>query len=208
MGCFYGTPLEMDSTTMDDSPIQPTRQEVISLFDSFVAAVLLPDGCIGATLASLCDALGLTQNSQSRRIRLDEVLSGELVYIAIETNQGIQTRAVLTAWTIPLWLTGIHVTRLAESKRAAILAFKREAADTLYRHFSQTRLISPAVAATKPAATPDYAPRDEWRAFYAAMAQWLDWQVRRSWRHILMKAMRRQVLSVVYDYSRPPAAKR
>jgi hypothetical protein len=161
---------------MDDSPVQPTRQEVVPLFDSFVVAVSLPDGRIGATLTSLCDALGLTQPSQSRRIRADEVLSHELVSVGIQTSNGVQTLAVLTAWAIPLWLTGIHVTRLAEPKRAAILAFKREAADTLYRHFSQPRLTTPAVPATKPVAPSDDAPRDEWRAFYAAMVQWLDWQ--------------------------------
>ncbi len=64
---------------MDDSPVQPTRQEVISLFDSFIVAVSLPDGRIAATLGSLCDALGLAQNSQSRRIRLDDVLADELL---------------------------------------------------------------------------------------------------------------------------------
>ena len=41
-----------------------------TLFDHFIVAVSLPDGRICATLASLCDALGLAQNSQARRIRM------------------------------------------------------------------------------------------------------------------------------------------
>jgi hypothetical protein len=82
---------------MDDSPVQPTRQEVISLFDSFIVAVSLPDGRIGATLGSLCDALGLVQNSQSRRIRLDDALADELLSVAIQTNNGAQIASVLTA---------------------------------------------------------------------------------------------------------------
>jgi hypothetical protein len=41
-------------------PIMPTRQEVVSLFGTGIVAVLLPDGNVGATLMSLCEALGLT----------------------------------------------------------------------------------------------------------------------------------------------------
>ena len=44
--------------------ITPTRQEVVPLFDHFIVAVSLPDGRIAATLASLCDALGLTQSAR------------------------------------------------------------------------------------------------------------------------------------------------
>ena len=166
---------------MGDSPVQPTRQEVISLFDSYIVAVLLPDGRIGATLASLCDALNLVQNSQSRRIRLDEVLRDELIYTAIETNQGLQTMAVLTAWAIPLWLTGVHTTRLAESKRAAILAFKKQAANVLYEHFSHLTIPSPVtLVPSEPIEKPNYpsttAGPDERRKYHLDMVAWLDWQ--------------------------------
>lgn len=166
---------------MDNSPIQPTRQEVIPLFDSFIVAVSLPDGRIGATLASLCDALGLTQPSQSRRIRTDEVLTDELVSVAIQTNNGTQTLGVLTAWAIPLWLTGIHTTRLAESKRAAILAFKKQAANVLYEHFSRFTLPSPVtLVPSEPIEKPSYpgttAGPDERRKYHLDMVAWLDWQ--------------------------------
>ncbi len=168
---------------MEDSPVQPARQEVISLFDTFVVAVSLPDGCIGATLASLCDALGLTQPSQSRRIRLDDVIADELVSVAIQTNNGTQIASVLTAWAIPLWLTGVHVTRLAESKRAAILAFKRQAAKVLYEHFSQLTLPPPpptTLVPSEPIEKPNYpddsAGLDERRKYHRDMVTWLDWQ--------------------------------
>ena len=166
---------------MDDSPVQPTRQEVISLFDSYIVAVSLPDGRIGATLGSLCDALGLAQNSQSRRIRLDEVLADELVSVAIQTNNGTQVASVLTAWAIPLWLTGVHITRLAESKRAAIQAFKKQAANVLYEHFSHLKLPPPAMLVpSEPIEKPTYpdesAGWDERRKYHRDMVTWLDWQ--------------------------------
>lgn len=167
---------------MDDSPVQPTRQEVISLFDSFIVAVSLPDGRVGATLASLCDALGLTQPSQSRRIRTDEVLADELVSVAIHTNNGTQVASVLTAWAIPLWLTGVHITRLAESKRAAIRAFKKQAANVLYEHFSHLKLppppamLVPSEPIEKPTYPDESAGWDERRKYHRDMVTWLDWQ--------------------------------
>jgi antirepressor protein len=145
-------------------------------------AVSLPDGRIGATLGSLCDALGLAQNSQSRRIRLDEVLADELVSVAIQTNNGTQVASVLTAWAIPLWLTGVHITRLAESKRAAILAFKKQAANALYEHFSQLKLLPPPATLVpsepieKPGYPDDSASFDERRKYHRDMITWLEWQ--------------------------------
>src|SRR6476469_4716657 len=95
-------------------PILPTRQEVVSLLGTGIVAVLLPDGRVGATLMSLCEALGLTFPSQSRRIRADDVLASALLSVTIETAGGPQTMGVLTAWAIPLWLTGIQISRVAE----------------------------------------------------------------------------------------------
>ncbi len=182
MGFLYGTPFANMEIAMDDSPVQPTRQEVISLFDSFIVAVSLPDGRVGATLASLCDALGLTQPSQSRRIRTDEVLADELVSVAIHTNNGTQVASVLTAWAIPLWLTGVHITRLAESKRAAIRAFKKQAANVLYEHVSHLKLppppamLVPSEPIEKPTYPDESAGWDERRKYHRDMVTWLDWQ--------------------------------
>jgi hypothetical protein len=172
-----------DTQAQEMQAITPTRQEVVPLFDRFIVAVSLPDGRIAATLASLCDALGLTQPSQSRRIRADEVLADELVSVAIETRSGVQTMGALTAWAIPLWLTGVHVTRLAESKRAAILAFKKQAANVLYEHFSQLTLPPPpptTLVPSEPIEKPSYpdesAGLDERRKYHRDMVTWLDWQ--------------------------------
>ena len=171
-----------DQTATTGASITPTRQDIVTLFDAPIVAVLLPDGRIGATLASLCDALGLTQNSQARRIRMDDVLASELLPVLIDTTKGAQSLGVLTAWAIPLWLTGLHTSRIAEEKRAAILVYKREAANVLYRHFSQAPQIAPpttlvpAEPIEKPMAPGDDATLDAWRGYHQAMIAWLDWQ--------------------------------
>jgi hypothetical protein len=109
----------------NDSVITPVRQESVTLLRAEVVAVQLPDGRIGAVLASLCEAHGLHTASQTRRIRLDDVLAGELVSVAITTTSGVQTMGVLTAWAIPLRLTPAVLAamrqgsaRLAQENRA------------------------------------------------------------------------------------------
>lgn len=99
------------------APLLPTRQELVPFYDGFIVAALLPDGRIAATLASLCERLGLAPNRQVRRIRADDLLADEFLPATIETSGGPQTMGVLTAWAIPLWLTGVQVSRVAEEKR-------------------------------------------------------------------------------------------
>lgn len=160
----------------------PTRQEVVALFDRVIVAVSLPDGRIAATLTSLCESLGLTQPSQSRRIRLDEVLRDELVEAVIQTGGGTQVMVVLTAWAIPLWLTGIQVRKVAEEKRPAILAFKKQAANAPYEHFSQLKLppppatLVPSEPIEKPRYPDDSASLDERQKYHRDMITWLEWQ--------------------------------
>lgn len=161
--------------------IAPTRQEVVPLFDRFIVAVSLPDGRIAATLTSLCESLGLAPNRQARRIRDDDVLCDELVEALIQTSGGAQTMGVLTAWAIPLWLTGIQTNRVAEEKRPAILAFKKQAANALYEHFSRLTLpppvtLVPSEPIEKPTYPDDSAGLDERRKYHRDMVAWLDWQ--------------------------------
>jgi hypothetical protein len=77
-------------------------------------------------------------------------------------------------------LQGVRLGHVAEEKRAAILAFKREAADVLYRHFSQPRQQLTPLVPSEPIAQPTTpaidAPRDIWRAYHRDMLTWLDWQ--------------------------------
>ena len=75
----------------NNSLTTPIRQESVTLLDAEVIAVRLPDGRIGETLASLCEALGLRPASRARRIRLDKVLTGELLDVQITTTSGAQT---------------------------------------------------------------------------------------------------------------------
>jgi hypothetical protein len=80
-----------------------------------------------------------------------------------------------------LWLSGVHTSRLAESKRPAILAFKKQAANVLYEHFSHLTLPPPVMLVpSEPIEKPSYpdesAGLDERRKYHRDMVAWLDWQ--------------------------------
>jgi len=125
----------------------PTEQATVMFYDREIVAVRSPDGRIAAVLASMCDALQLLTRGQARRIRADPIIADHLLPARVETAGGPQTMDVLVAWAIPKWLTGIRLGMVAPEKRPAIEAFQREAADVLYRHFSQARATLPALPA-------------------------------------------------------------
>lgn len=163
--------------------IIPVEQINVPFYGYEIVAVRLPDGRIGAVFNNLCDAIRLERKSQTDRVREDDVLGEQLVLAQVMTSGGPQAMNVLTAWAIPTWLQGIQIKRVAAEKREAILAFKREAADVLYRHFSQQHPALPAPAAIVPPQSlpqpekpaPD-AMRTTWIEYYQQMAAWLQWQ--------------------------------
>jgi hypothetical protein len=166
-----------------EQAIIPVEQDTVPFYDRQIIAARLPDGRIAASLRNMCDALQLDRPSQMRRIRDDDILVDQLIPVRVETDGGTQTVEMLTAWAIPTWLTGIQLSRVAPEKRDAIKAYKREAADALYRHFSQRRAelaappnLVPAEPITKPERpSPDASP-DAWATYHEQMAAWYRWQ--------------------------------
>jgi hypothetical protein len=161
----------------------PVEQAYVTIFGRQVRAIRLPDGRIAAVLTDLCHALNLDRPPQVRRIREDDMLAEQLLFAQVDTPEGLQPMDVLAAWAIPTWLQGVQVSRLATEKRPAILAFKREAADVLYRHFAQRQptvvapsTLVPVESITRPAAPAAGAPPAEWITFHKQMVTWLEWQ--------------------------------
>lgn len=161
----------------------PAEQASITFYGQTIRSVRLADGRIAAVFSDLCDALALDRASQARRVRSDEVLADQLLFAQVATDMGTQPMDVLTAWAIPTWLTGIQLSRLAPAKRPAILAFKREAADVLYRHFSHApaaistpSTLVPAEPIQKPTRPAEGSDALTMAQYYRDMAGWLEWQ--------------------------------
>jgi hypothetical protein len=167
----------------EQSALVPVEQQVVSLFGREIIAVRLPDGRIAAVVNSMCEALGLARTGQHERIREDEILAEQLLPVRIDTAGGPQVTNALTAWAIPSWLHGVRVSRVAPEKREAIMAFRREAADVLYRHFAQRQptlpppsQLVPAEPVQEPVRPGTDATLDDWQAWRQAMRAWMDWQ--------------------------------
>jgi len=164
--------------------IIPVEQDTVMLFGLPIIAARLPDGRIAEVLDSLCAALSLQTHSQARRIRADDMIGDQLLPARIVTDGGAQEMSVLTAWALPTWLHGIRAKMAAEEKRPAILAFKREAADVLYRHFAQPRLkaietpapLVPAEPIVKPERPTDDAAAITWAEYHRQMSVWYEWR--------------------------------
>jgi hypothetical protein len=168
-----------------DSLIRPTEHDRITFYGHTLIAVKLPDERIAAVFNDLCDAMGLANSPQLRRVRGDDTLAEQLVTILLDLDgAGERPVNVLTAWAIPTWLTGIQASRVAPEKREAIRAFKREAADALYRHFSQPQPVAlqpptslvPSEPIEKPMAPPQDASPDIWIHYHQQMIAFLEWQ--------------------------------
>ncbi len=172
-----------DAVNAQRDVLVSVEQALVPFYDRDIIAVQLSDSRIAAVLSSLCEALQLATVGQARRIRADDVLREHLLLAQVQTEGGPQAMDVLTAWAIPTWLQGIKLGKVAPEKRPAILAFKREAADALYRHFARwtpalptpTRLV-PAEPIAQPEAPVHDASREAWIRYHEAMAAWLHWQ--------------------------------
>jgi hypothetical protein len=102
-----------------------------------IVAVRLPDGRIGATLQSLCEALQLDRTGQLQRILRSKMLKRQLLLVPVMTEGGWQQMDVLVSWAIPIWLGGINLTRLSPEKEALVLAFQEQIVDVLDRSFAE-----------------------------------------------------------------------
>ena len=138
----------------DIAPLTPAI--VISCKQS-IMSTRLPDKRVIATMQSLCDALQIARASQVRRIRSHRLLSKQLLLVPIATKGGWQQMETLVSWAIPIWLSNIHLTRLAPEKQELVLAFQETIVDDLHRYFAE--LDAGEVAGQSP--EPDEAP-GEW----------------------------------------------
>jgi hypothetical protein len=136
--------------------IAPLTPAIVISSQQSIMTTRLPDKRIIATMQSLCDALQIARASQVRRIRSHRLLSKQLLLVPIATNSGWQQMDVLVSWAIPIWLSNIHLTRLAPEKQQLVLAFQETIVDDLHRYFAE---LDAREAAGQPS-EPEIAPGD------------------------------------------------
>ena len=131
------------------SKLQITEQKTVLFYDDELTAVRADDGHIYVSVRQMCNALGVTRQSQVKRIRGHAVLSkglkgGAVLAPPSETGRGggLQQANLLRVDLVPLWLSGIRVNAVDEAVQEKLTRFQEEAASVLWEAFQSGRLTT------------------------------------------------------------------
>lgn len=171
----------------DDQGLVPVEQQTLMFNGKPIMVMRLPNGQAGVVIRFLCENLGLDTSGQTRRIQRTEIIADDLVYAQVETEGGLQRMATLVLRGLAYWLATIDTRRMDKDdpRRAAILAYQREAVDVLYAWASTPRTIAaaaptdlvPAEPITRPERPAPDAPLADWHDYHVRMAALLEWQM-------------------------------
>jgi len=121
-----------------ESPVfRPERERKLAFRDKEISTADLKDGKGYVSVRSLCEAFGLDQRAQRKRLmRQQSYFESYTVTILMETAGGLQPTLCLTASAVPLFLTGVELERVQdEETRQLLVAFLDEAHTVLAEHF-------------------------------------------------------------------------
>lgn len=94
------------------------------------------DGRVIVAVKPIVERLGVDWEAQRQRIKRDEVLEQATCVIQVETPAGPRESVGLPLELLPGFLFGISAERVSDpAARAAIVAYKRECHEVLFRHF-------------------------------------------------------------------------
>ena len=113
----------------------------VPFYGDDLVAVQQPDGTIFVVFARVCDALGLRPWSQARRIQAHAVLQKGLTSLSVQTDGGPQMMQCLRLDLVPLWLSGVHASRVKEAMQPKLVRYQAEAAEVLWQAFKPQILI-------------------------------------------------------------------
>jgi hypothetical protein len=75
--------------------------------------VRLSNDNVGAPLRDFCEMLGLHYSTQVQKVQRHPAIYDKLVLVLLKTSGGPQEANVIIAEAIPIWLTSMHISRVA-----------------------------------------------------------------------------------------------
>ena len=121
-----------------ESPVfQPVKERSLDFHSRQIATADLKDGKGYVSVRSLCEAFGLDQRSQRKRLmRQQGYFEPFTATIQLTTPGGPQPTLCLMASAVPLFLTGVEMERVKDKDTRELLkAFLDEAHTVLAEHF-------------------------------------------------------------------------
>jgi hypothetical protein len=128
-----------------------------------IDAVHFPDGRIGATLRSLCRILSIDSRSQLARVKRHPKLSEALTSASIQFGSSSIRMDILLHWAIPIWATGLSISRLPVAKQPLALLLQSDAVDLIEQAFAQPENDT----ASQPPLTQSPVPQSVWQEGHA-----------------------------------------
>ena len=108
------------------------EQKAVIFYDDELTAVRAEDGQIYVALRQMCEALGLDDRSQRRRIQSHTILSkGYQRGVILTPHRGQQQAGMLRVDLVPLWLSSLSTNSVKEEIRAKLEKYQEEAAKVL-----------------------------------------------------------------------------
>ena len=129
--------------------VEPLQQRIVPFYGDEVVAVQHVDSTVYVLFAKLCENLGLTRSSQVRRVQRHAVLSKGLMLLSIQTESGVQEIQCLRLDLLPLWLSGVHASRVKAELQTKLVRYQEEAAVVLWQAFR------PQIVVEETASVPD-----------------------------------------------------
>ncbi len=117
------------------------HQRIVPFHGDELIAVQRSDGTIFVHFGRLCDNLGLARSPQVRRVQRHEVLNTGLVTLPVETEGGAQSVQCLRIDLLPLWMAGLHASRVKADLRDKLVHYQQEAAIVLWQAFKPQILV-------------------------------------------------------------------
>lgn len=125
-----------------NNELTPIEQREVEFYGDALIAVRADDGQIYVSVRHLAEALGMSRQSQVRRIDRQPILADGHFKGAMMTPKGNRPANYLRVDLVPLFLTGIDTGRVNEEIRPKLERFQREAAKVLWEAFQEGRLTA------------------------------------------------------------------
>jgi len=124
-------------TDFEPAVFRPDRERKLDFRGKQILTADLRDGRGYVSVRSLCDAFGLDQRAQRRRLlRQQGYFAPYTASILVTTAGGPQPALCIMASAVPLFLTGVELERITnEDTRGLLTAFLDEAHTVLAEHF-------------------------------------------------------------------------
>jgi hypothetical protein len=112
-----------------------STQRIVPFYGDEIIAVQQADGNIFVHFGRLCENLGLSRTAQVRRVQRHDVLADGMTTLDVQTEGGLQAVQCLRIDLLPLWMAGLHASRVKEDLRSKLVRYQREAAVVLWQAF-------------------------------------------------------------------------